>query len=600
MSFPGDSPRAIYPRALTTRAVASHIRALPPQEKSRFAEAALPELLTRNDVARHLGIELRDITWWVWALRERRRYYEFKIERRTDGPPRVIRAPIKPIKDLQHALLPLLNAAYAPRTHVHGFVTGRSPITNGRIHRNQRWILRVDLKDFFPSINFGRIRGLFLATPFDYPDDVATLLAQICCHMNELPQGAPTSPVLSNLVCRRLDRELAILAKAQHCHYTRYADDICFSSGRKTFPDAIATRSEGSPHISGALRDIIEGNGFVINEAKTRLMPRRQRQRVTGLVVNERVNVPREYTRHLRAALHIWSTYSEEDAKASFENAFERRNWPEGKNAPEFRLVIRGQLQYLGAVRGYDRIYQRLAAVLARCDPTFTPSSPRWPKAGDVVFVTEGPSDPLHLEAALRAFRAGNEFTELNLRQVSHRPPKNDDQLWAWLQRQKDAPNRIPHVGIFDADSKYIKSVGPQGWQHLGNGVVAVVLAPSPWILFGSPFCIEMLHEPEVLRRHDAEGRRVFLRQEFDAAGTSIDGQYEMEHPQRSTLVVDKVHPTGKRDESVAVGKVAFAEAVWRAQKPYTSVDFRGFRPTIDRLWQAVAAAQPWCAEGSS
>ena len=212
-------------------------------QKSRFAETAessLPTLLTRPDVARYLGVDLRTLTWWVWALAERRRYYEFAINRKTGGEPRIIRAPIKPIKDFQRMLLPLLERAYRPKPHVHGFVRERSAITNGAVHRNQRWILRIDLTNFFPSINFGRVRGVFRAYPFDYPDDVATLLAQICCHRNELPQGAPTSPTLSNLVCRRLDKELAELGKALHCHYSRYADDICFSSGRKTFPGELA------------------------------------------------------------------------------------------------------------------------------------------------------------------------------------------------------------------------------------------------------------------------------------------------------------------------------------------------------------------------
>ena len=531
----------------------------------------------------------------VWALRENRRYYEFTIERRSGGKPREIRAPIKPIKDLQHRLLPLLELAYAPQSHVHGFVRGRSPISNARVHRNQRWILRIDLADFFPSINFGRVRGLFMAAPFDYPQDVATLLAQICCHRNEIPQGAPTSPALSNLVCRRLDKELATLARAQHCHYTRYADDICFSSGRRTFPDRVAWLNDGVAQLSTDLGTIITNNGFVINDSKTRLMPRRQRQRVTGLVVNERLNVPREYARHLRAALHIWSTYGEADAQAAFNTAFERRNWPEGKAAPEFRLVIRGQLQYLGAVRGYDRVYQRLAAVLAECDPTFAPSAPSLPDAGDVVYATEGPSDPLHLEAALRSYRRTGEFKELNLRQVGHRPPKGDQLLWQWLQRQKDVPNTIPQLGVFDSDSSFVRSLGPRGWTHLGNGVVAVALAPPAWITGDAQYCIELLYERSVLERQDTFGRRIFTRDEFDDAGLSSDAQYQMEHPRSTTLVVSSVHRVERPDESVALSKVAFGEAIWRAQTPYETVEFGGFRPTLARIWQAVATAQRWC-----
>lgn len=112
-------------------------------QKSRFAGAAssVPLFLTRGDVARYLGVNLRTLTWWLWALNEERRYYEFTIARRTGGEPRTIRAPIKPIKDFQRDLLRMLEGAYEPRPHVHGFVRGKSPLTNAAMHRNQRWIL---------------------------------------------------------------------------------------------------------------------------------------------------------------------------------------------------------------------------------------------------------------------------------------------------------------------------------------------------------------------------------------------------------------------------------------------------------------------------
>ena len=552
-------------------------------------------LLTRADVARYLGVELRALTWWVWVLDEHKRYQEFAIRRRTGGEPRIISAPIKPIKDFQRGLLTLLETAYQPRPHVHGFARKRSPLTNAVVHRHQRWILRIDLEDFFPSIHFGRIRGLFRAYPFEYPDDVATLLAQICCHRKQLPQGAPTSPILSNLVCRGLDKELASLANALHCHYTRYADDICLSTGRKTFPAELATIVNGVPVLTADLRTVITRNDFVINENKTRLMPRRQRQRVTGLVVNERLNVPREYRRHLRAVLHIWEKYGEADAKAAFERATPVRNWPPGKAAPEFRLIIRGQLQYLGAARGYDRLYQRLASALARCDPSFNPSAPLLPEPGDVVFATEGPSDPLHVEAALRTFRSDGQFTELNLRAVSHKPPKNDSQVWEWLQRQKDLPNQIPHLGLFDSDSTYAAQLGAKGWRHFGNSVVGVALAPPPWQQPSQSFCIEMLYPTEVLKRVDVDQRRIFLRSEFDDSGLSSTGMYQMAFPKSTTLVVSSVHPVDDAQKSVALSKMAFAESVWTGQAPYESVDFSGFAPTLNRVWRAVATAQRWC-----
>jgi hypothetical protein len=153
--------------------------------------------------------------------------------------------------------------------------------------------------------------------------------------------------------------------------------------------------------------------------------------------VNDRLNVPREYIRHLRAVLYIWDRYGEADAAVAFARAMPVRNVPPGKPPADFRQVIRGQLQYLGYVRGYDRIYQRLAAVLAANDSSFTPTAPKRPNPGDVIYATEGPSDPLHIDAALRAMRARKDFKELDLRRVSHDVPKNDDQLWKWLNRRK-------------------------------------------------------------------------------------------------------------------------------------------------------------------
>ncbi|HST33340.1 MAG TPA: reverse transcriptase domain-containing protein [Solirubrobacteraceae bacterium] len=556
----------------------------------------IPSLLTGPDVATYLGTTWRLLTWWIWAYHPNKRYYEFEIERRTGGAPRVISAPIKPIKDLQRALLPMLDVAYKPRPNVHGFTRGRSPLTNAAVHRGQRWILRIDLKDFFTTINFGRVRGVFMAPPFDFPADVATVLAQVCCHRNVLPQGAPTSPAISNLVCRSLDTALRGFAKASHCHYTRYADDICISSGRTRFPEAVASVVNLSPVLSSELRRLIEENGFVINGAKTRLMRRSQRQRVTGLIVNKRVNVPREYARHLRAVLYVWEQYGEGAAREAFQRAGRGRNWPPGKTAPDFRLVVRGQLQYLGAARGYDRIYQRLAAQLAAQDESFVPTTSAVPEEGLVIFAGEGPSDPLHVEAALRALRKTAEYTELDLRKVDHRPPKNDAQLWDWLQKEKDTANSVPRVGLFDADSEFAKKIGATGWRHLGNGVVAVVLAPASWLEPSRPFCIEMLYPRNVLRLTEAAGRRVWLRDEFDESGLSRDGRHQMRYPRSRTLVVQDVYLVADEKSSVGLGKFAFGDAVWRGQAPYDNVDFAGFRPTLDRLWRAVASAQAWSA----
>lgn len=149
---------------------------------------------------------------------------------------------------------------------------------------------------------------------------------------------------------------------------------------------------------------------------------------------------------------------------------------------------------------------------------------------------------------------------------------------------------------MFDADTGYASKLGARGWEHLGNGVVAVAVVAAPWLSAGQRVCIEMLYPPSVLASFDNEGRRLWLRSDFDEAGLSHDGCYQMQYPQnKTTLVVEKVHPVGDTERSVGLSKVAFADAVWRGQDPFDHVDFEGFRPTLERFWRAVATAQTWC-----
>ena len=246
----------------------------------------VPTLNTLADIAALVGVPTAKLTWWIYALSERKRYTSFEVARRNGSRPRLICAPIKPIKDIQRRLASALASSYLPTVNVHGFTRTRSPLSNAKHHQRKAWVLKVDIEDFFPSIKFGRVRGLFMAYPFGYTAEVATVLAQICCYRQELPQGAPTSPIISNLICRRLDSQLARLARSERCHYTRYADDLCFSTNRTAFPSQLATRAPSSSTTAGhAIVEILRDNGFQLNAAKSHLMPYSQRQRVTGLVV---------------------------------------------------------------------------------------------------------------------------------------------------------------------------------------------------------------------------------------------------------------------------------------------------------------------------
>jgi len=266
---------------------------------------------------------------------------------------------------IQSQINNILQDVYRPRQAAFGFIRNRDIRKNAQRHTSNRWVFNIDLEDFFPSINFGRVRGLFINKPYELPRSVATIIAQICSHNDELPQGAPTSPVLSNMICRRLDYELTSLAIKHHCTYSRYADDITFSSNRPLFPAAIGVAKfgeNGGTTIPGdELIAAITRNGFRINERKTRLQRSGRRQTVTGLVVNRKVNVPRSFIRDLRGMLHAWEKYG----LAAAQDAFETKYFNGGLRAPFMkvpRLIdhIGGRISYIGFIRGKgDALYIR-------------------------------------------------------------------------------------------------------------------------------------------------------------------------------------------------------------------------------------------------
>ena len=263
------------------------------------------DLLTTYDVADLFGVSLKRVNFFLYVLAETKRYKEFGIEKRLGGT-RAISVPIRPIKEMQRAFAKWLSHRFKPHTHTHGYVEDRDILTNADHHVGRRWVMRVDLKDFFSTIHFGRVRGLLMSPPYSLPPDVAQLLAHLCCYKGSLPQGAPSSPVISNMVCRRLDRELAKLAGEHRCRYTRYADDLVFSTNQRAMPSQLIGRDAQTHIISvgSDLKRVVEGNGFVVNDEKTRLYPRNQRQLVTGIVVNDCLNVPRDYVRTLRDQMY--------------------------------------------------------------------------------------------------------------------------------------------------------------------------------------------------------------------------------------------------------------------------------------------------------
>jgi retron-type reverse transcriptase len=281
--------------------------------------AKLQAAKSLDDLAAILGYKPAALAYLLYHLPDAQKYTAFTIPKR-NGNPRPILAPTPKLKLLQRRLANVLylaladiDKAGAPRRPLsHGFAKHLSIVTNAAVHRRQRYVLNLDLKDFFPSINFGRVRGMFIKDKrFGLDPKVATLIAQIACHDHVLPQGSPCSPVISNIVGHLLDIRLVRFAKAQKCTYSRYADDITFSTNAKALPAEVAVPIPGSEHdwtLGAALLKEIDKAGFEVNPAKTRMQYRGSRQVTTGLLVNEKPNIRPEYYRTVRAM--CWSLFN--------------------------------------------------------------------------------------------------------------------------------------------------------------------------------------------------------------------------------------------------------------------------------------------------
>lgn len=560
------------------------------------ARDVLGSLRDRADVARALGTTVRRLHFLLFRLSSERQYRTFAIRKRRGGT-RLIRAPILPLKVAQKRIATLLAARYQPRSCVFGYVKDRSIQMNADCHVAKRWVLRVDLKDFFPSINFGRVRGVLLAEPFALPELVATTIAQICCHKNELPQGSPASPLLSNVICRGLDRALAKLARAHRCNYTRYCDDLVFSTNRRTFPSALAKFDTSDPPkaiVGLSLEGEITRAGFVVNPDKVRLRPSSHRQMVTGLVTNMRVNVPRQYIRDLRMILHVWRKCGPDEAADWYLAKHDKRNRPPGKKVPSFKDIVRGRVQYVGSVRGWnDPTYVRLGLQLAALDPTFKPTKrapSKAPPSPTLHVYVEGSTDKRHIEMALASLQAQGRFRDLRI-EIDDKD-RGSPELLKLCKSFAERRQTAPCVFVFDSDERnVIRDVtGSNGeTKDWGSSVFSFVIATPPHRANEERLCIELLYSDVDLQLRDDAGRRLFLASEFNqpSGRHRSDPAYStMLH--KSSLVVDNgvFDFEGKK---LSLSKSGFVDLI---QKHAASVTFEGFVPLFEQL-VAVCARIP-------
>lgn len=332
-------------------------------------------MLDSSTCPRGLSILLRtsyvNLVYQVYKQGLKSSYETFTISKK-NGESRTINAPNEQLKNLQLRLKGILDELYKPHIAASAFVKGRGIVFNAKKHTKKSVVFNVDLKDFFGSINFGRVRGLLIAKPYELREDTATLIANICCLNNTLPQGAPTSPTISNMIARKLDRELSRLAKEDRAYYSRYADDITFSF-RSEEKNNIYVVDNGAPFPSADLEKIINGNGFSVNSSKTRINLSNERQSVTGLTVNKKVNIDRRYIRTTRAILHSVAV----DRDSANEKYLQKMGLEKGA----VESMVLGRINYIGMVKGIESpVYQTLARKFNNLGNSL--SAPLEPKSG--------------------------------------------------------------------------------------------------------------------------------------------------------------------------------------------------------------------------
>lgn len=314
-----------------------------------------------------------------------RRYKTFYIPKK-NGKLREISAPNRNLKEILYYLNMMLGEVYQAGPSALGFVKGRSIVDNANLHVGQNYVLNLDLSDFFSSISQSRVCKRLQLAPFNFNENVAKAISGLCCKKlvkdgkkgYVLPQGAPTSPLLTNAVCDFLDKKLRRLSSRHGVKYSRYADDMTFSSMHNVY-------QEDNTFMKN-LFSIIKEERFTVNPDKTRLQKRGERQEVTGLTVNDKVNTAHKYTRELRNILYMWEKYGYKDTYTSFYKHYKATKGHIKKGEPVLENVIIGKLDFLKMVKGEnDAVYTKLRSRFEALNPNIYDSKTNYIESYSIV-----------------------------------------------------------------------------------------------------------------------------------------------------------------------------------------------------------------------
>jgi retron-type reverse transcriptase len=331
-------------------------------DSERLTATKLPVANTALELAAAIGVTLAELRFLAFAreVSTTTHYRRFTIPKRSGGE-RMISAPMQRLKHVQHWILEHILEPIALADPAHGFVPGRSTVSNAVPHVGAAVVINVDLKDFFPTVTYRRVKGLF--AKLGYSEQVATVLGLVCSEPDivestldgvtyyvargprRLPQGAPTSPAITNIMCRRLDHRIAGYARSKGLTYTRYADDLTLST-------TDASIDVGA--VLGFLRRTVAAEGFAVHPDKIRIVRRGRRQEVTGIVVNEKPGVVRAELRRFRALLF----QIEKDGPAG-------KTWGHGGDVLAAALGYASYVQMVDPIKG-NGLRERVLALKAR------------------------------------------------------------------------------------------------------------------------------------------------------------------------------------------------------------------------------------------
>lgn len=561
------------------------------------------EITNRSDLARELDTKEMNLTYLIYKVPEEDRYFSFEIPKRGGGM-RTISAPNKMLKAIQRKIAHKLIEVYPGRTEVYGFAKGKNTYGGALAHLHKRWVVNLDLEDFFPSIHFGRVKGMFQAKPFCFNDTLARELANICCYKQRLPQGAPTSPAVSNFICWRLDNQLHLFAKKNRCTYTRYADDITFSTNLENLPEAIGIIDDnGKIQLSEELNGIIENNKFKINNDKVRYARRNSRQEVTGLIVNGKVpNVRRTYVRQIRAMLHACEKYGVESAATEHYNLYCPNKHPEEKSLAFMREIVgrAGYIRYVkrAIINGeridspvYKPIHRRIKNIFP--DVRMAPIRYFIDESTMPVLLGEGKTDWKILMKALSVLQDQNEYKDIKIRfrQYDEAETMGYPQLFDICKYARNFGNQQTLLCLFDGDisQNFLDKLVLPGtnYKYWGGKVYSIVL-PKPTTRENRQISIEQYFSDDEIKTPGKDGRRLFLSDEFNPEtgelriNPSIKYKGSLKKFNRKYVFVIDDSVVDSEGHSLAMSKNDFAENVRLGNGAFDSFCYENFRLLFD------------------